>query len=112
MIFKRNPNRDLEGRLRSDRPRPDAELGDTIVASVSRTSQVARPRSLRIAFAAASIGILAALAAFGGVSYAASGVDHAATAVKHVFVSNPKSESKNAGPFDVLGSLRPSKTSA
>jgi len=112
MIFKRNPDKELESRLRNDRPRPDAELVDAIVASVGRTSPVARPRSLRIAFAVASVGILAALASLGGVSYAASGVTHAATAVKQVFVSNPKGESKQAGPFDVLSSLRPSKTSA
>ncbi len=112
MSFKRNRNRDLESRLRNERPRPDAELVDTIVASVSRTSAVARPRSLRIAFAVASVGILAALAALGGVSYAASGVTHAATAVKHVFVSDKAEQARQNTAFDVLSSLTPASTSA
>lgn len=112
MRFRRNPNAALEARLRSERPVPKSDVVDMIVGSVERTSPTIRPRSLRIAFAVASVGILAALAALGGVSYAASGVQHAAVAVKHVFVSNPKGESKQAGPFDVLGSLRPAKTSA
>ena len=112
MIFKRNPDSELESRLRSDRPRPDGELVDTIAASVERSVRVVRPRSLRLAFAVASVGILAALAAFGGVSYAANGVEHAAVAVKQLVVPSAQSESTANKPVDVLSSLIPSKTSA
>lgn len=112
--FNRHPDSELEDRLRASRPEPDSTLVRSIASRTGRATEAARPKSLRVAFAVATVGVVAALAAFGGVSYAASGVSHAASAVKHVFVA-PKGESKADSVFtkaSVPNGAIPSKTSA
>lgn len=112
-LFNRNPESDLEARLRAERPEPGSELVHAIVARVEGATELRRPRSLRLAFAAASVGALAALGALGGVSYAASSVEHAATAVKNVFVAKaPKGEARKGAPFKAATALIPAKTAA
>lgn len=114
MIFRRSQQSKLEAKLRRNRPLPDDELVDGIVSHIDADRPaVVRPRGLRVAFVAATIGAAAALATFGGVSYAASGVEHAAVAVKHVFVAKqPAQAAKPALSADVLNALQPGKTSA
>jgi hypothetical protein len=112
MFFQRNKESELETKLRRGRPRAGERLVDEIVSHIDGDRPVLRPRTLRIAFAAATIGMAVALAALGGVSYAASGVEHAAVAVKHVFVAKDFTPSKPSKPADVLGALQPGKTSA
>jgi hypothetical protein len=91
-FFKRGDG--LEGRLRADRPQPSDEFVSRIEARVSET----RPRyrtSFRFAVPAAlTIAMISALAAVGGVSYAASNVVSAASTVAKVFV--PAKEPKPA----------------
>jgi hypothetical protein len=111
-MFQRKRESELETKLRRGRPEPEKGLVDKIVSDVEGDRPALRPHSLRIGFAAATIAMLAALAALGGVTYAASGVQHAAVAVKHVFVAKPPSPSRQAAPNDVLNALQPGKTSA
>jgi hypothetical protein len=113
MFFQRKHQSELERKLRRRRPRADEALVDEIAAHIEGHQPASKPHSLRVAFAVASLGIITALAAFGGVSYAASGVQHAAVAVKHVFVpKQAKPVAKPSAAPDVLGSLQPGKTSA
>lgn len=111
MFFKRKQESELEAKLRRGRPQPDDGLVDEIVSNIEGDRPALRPHTLRIGFAAATVGLIAALAAFGGVTYAASGVQHAAVAVKHAFVGKAvKPQAKTPSP-DVLGALQPGKTS-
>jgi len=112
MFFKRNMESEIETKLRRGRPRPGERFVDEIVSHIDRERPAFRPRTLRIAFAAATIGVAVALASLGGVSYAASSVQHAAVAVKHVFVAKQVAPSKPSPTVDVLGALQPGKTSA
>ena len=113
MIFQRSQQSKLEARLKRGRPLPEEELVDEIVSHIEVDQPVVRPRGLRIAFAAATLGVAVALATFGGVSYAASSVEHAAVAVKHVFVAKqPALAAKPLPAADVLNALQPGKTSA
>ena len=101
MIFQRSHGSKLEAKLRRGRPLPDAELVDGIVSHIEGDRPaVVRPRGLRVAFVAATIGAAVALATFGGATYAASSVEHAAVAVKHVFVAKqPAQAAKPAPPW-------------
>ena len=75
----------LEGKLRAARPQPSDELVSRIEARVSETRPRTR-RSFRYAVPAAlTIAMVSALAAVGGVSYAASGVAGAVHSVAKVF---------------------------
>jgi hypothetical protein len=113
MFFQRNKESELEAKLRHGRPQPGERLVDEIASHIEGDRTALRPRTLRIAFAAATIGVAVALAALGGVSNAASGVQHAAVAVKHVFVAkNVTHQAKPSPSVDVLGALQPGKTSA
>jgi hypothetical protein len=112
MFFQRKHQSELERKLRRRRPRADEALVDEIAAHIEGHQPASRPHSLRVAFAVASLGIIIALAAFGGVSYAASSVQHAAVAVKHVFVAKKVTPAKPTPSADVLGALQPGKTSA
>jgi hypothetical protein len=87
----------LERDLRASRPQPADELISRIEGRVS----AARPRrsALRYAIPAAlTLALATALAAVGGVSYAATGVTHAAKAVAKVF-----SPAKSGGTLRVAG---------
>jgi hypothetical protein len=79
----------LEKRLRRERPQPSAALIEAIAPSVTARAPERQPTSRRqFAFAAALTATLAiALAAVGGVSYAANAVTHAAKAAKGVVVT-------------------------
>lgn len=112
MKFRRNSDSHLEAHLRRSRPEPSSDLVRTIVGSIERASAYERPRSLRVAFAVGCVVVLGGLAAFGGVSYAASGVEHAALAVKHVVA--PKALAAPAKTPDSLirSALAAGKTSA
>jgi hypothetical protein len=113
MFFQRNQESELETKLRHGRPQPGERLVDEIVSHIEGDRPGLRPRTLRITFAAATIGMAVALAALGGVTYAASGVEHAAVAVKHVFVAKKAARPSQQSPsVDVLGALQPGKTSA
>jgi hypothetical protein len=71
--------RELEGRLRAERPQPSAEL----IAAITPRRRQAPKR--QIAFAGAlTAALLAGLAAVGGVSYAAAAVGHAVEAAANV----------------------------
>jgi hypothetical protein len=111
MFFKRKQESELEAKLRRGRPQPDDGLVDEIVSNIEGDRPTLRPHTLRIGFAAATAGMIAALAAFGGVTYAASGVQHAAVAVKHVFVAKQVTRQTKTPSPDVLGALQPGKTS-
>jgi hypothetical protein len=113
MIFQRKQESELERKLRRGRPEPEEGLLDEIVSRIAADRPAFRPRSLRIGVAAATVGMIAALAAFGGVTYAASSVQHAAVAVKHVFVAKKVQRAAKPSPsVDVLGALQPGRTSA
>jgi hypothetical protein len=87
----------LERDLRASRPQPADELISRIEGRVS----AARPRrsALRYAIPAAlTLALVTALAAVGGVSYAATGVSHAAKAVAKVFTP-----AKQTSPVVVAG---------
>jgi hypothetical protein len=77
---------ELERELRSRRPEPRRELVDEIARMVA-----GRPRTTgrRVRFGVAvalTASMLAALGAFGSLSYAADGVSHAARAAVHVVI--------------------------
>jgi hypothetical protein len=96
-VFKRGNG--LERELRSARPAPSDELVAKIEARVREARPAYRRTSFRLAIPVAlTAAMVAALAAVGGVSYAASSVKHAATAVAHVFVP-----AKQSRPIVVQG---------
>jgi hypothetical protein len=78
----------LERELRAARPQPGDELVSRIEARVhAEQPALTRRRSFRIAVPVAlTAAMVGALAAVGGVGYAASSVEQAAKAVSHVFV--------------------------
>jgi hypothetical protein len=76
----------LEGKLRAARPQPSDELVSRIEARISETRPSYRRSSFRYAVPAAlTIAMISALAAVGGVSYAASSVAGAVHSVAKVF---------------------------
>jgi hypothetical protein len=96
-VFKRGDG--LERELRATRPAPSDELVAKIEARVREARPAYRRSSFRLAIPVAlTVAMVAALAAVGGVSYAASSVKHAATAVAHVFVP-----AKHTSPIVVQG---------
>jgi hypothetical protein len=81
-FLRRDP---LERRLRESRPVPRGELVRALETRIAAERPPRRSARLRIGLAAALTAALAsALAAFGGIGYAASGVTHAAHAVASV----------------------------
>lgn len=75
----------LERELRARRPEPRRELVDEIADRVVHESRHGAGRPARIGLAVAlSAGMLGALGAFGGLSYAANGVTHAVSSAVHV----------------------------
>jgi hypothetical protein len=72
----------LERELRAQRPEPRAEFMKALESKVGKAYR--RPFRLRVGLAAAlAVGMLAALGATGGFSYAATGVTHAVKAATH-----------------------------
>src|SRR5665647_2480191 len=84
-FFKRGDK--LEGELRAARPGPSDELVSRIEGRIrSERPALARRSSFRIAVPVTLTAVLVgALAAVGGVGYAATSVEHAVKAVSHVF---------------------------
>ena len=75
---------ELERRLR-DRPAPPTRLVDIVLRQIGTTTNRRERSSFRLGLAAAvSVGMLVALAAFGGLGYAASSVQHAVHAAVQV----------------------------
>jgi hypothetical protein len=85
-FFKRGGK--LEGELRAARPRPSDELVSRIEGRIrSERPTLARRGSFRVAVPVALTAVIVgALAAVGGVGYAATSVESAVKAVSHVFV--------------------------
>ena len=80
---------DLERELRAQRPEPRRELVDGIASRIVGERRHGASRGARLGVAVAlSAGMLAALGAFGGLSYAANGVTHAVDAAVHVITPN------------------------
>ncbi|HEY3764473.1 MAG TPA: hypothetical protein VGL44_04900 [Gaiellales bacterium] len=76
---------DLERELRAQRPEPRRELVDEIASRIVGERRRGAGRTARLGVAAAlTAGMLGALGAFGGLSYAANGVTHAVDAAVHV----------------------------
>ena len=74
----------LERDLRAERPEPRAEFMQALESKVGKAyRRPARPFRLGLA-AALTVGMLVAVGAFGGFSYAATGVSHAVKAATHV----------------------------
>ena len=75
----------LERELRAQRPEPRAEFMQSIESRVNGKAYRRPTGSLRLGLAAAlTVGMLVALASFGGLSYAATGVSHAVQAATHI----------------------------
>ena len=75
----------LERELRAQRPEPSVEFMRAIEDKVDGKAYRRQTRPLRLGLAAAlTIGMLVALASFGGLGYAATGVSHAVKAAAHV----------------------------
>jgi hypothetical protein len=90
--------RDLDKRLRAERPEPSSDLVSSIVSRFESRSERSQ-RSLRLGFAGALTAVaLGALAAVGGVSYAATQASHAYSAVKQVVVAKPTVVNKAKQP--------------
>jgi hypothetical protein len=84
-FFKRGDK--LEGELRASRPRPSDELVSRIEGRIrSERPALGRRSSFRVAVPVTITAVMiGALAAVGGVGYAATSVTHAVRAVSHVF---------------------------
>ena len=75
----------LERELREQRPQPRAEFMRAIEDKVDGKAYRRSGRPMRLGLAAAlTVAMLTALAAFGGLGYAATGVTHAVQAATHV----------------------------
>jgi hypothetical protein len=73
---------DLEGRLRSQRPRPRAAFVEALSVRVRESRSARRRRPARVGVAAAlAFGMLVSLGAVGGLGYAANAAKNAASAV-------------------------------
>ena len=82
-LFRRGDR--LERELRLSRPEPSAELASRIEARL-RADRPLRRGAWRVAVPVAFTGtLLVALAALGGIGYAASSIEQAARSVTHVF---------------------------
>ena len=76
---------DLERELRARRPEPRRELVNEIARMISTERRHGASRGARLGVAVSlTAGMLAALGAFGGLSYAANGVSHAVASAVHV----------------------------
>lgn len=75
----------LERELRAQRPEPRADFLHALESRIRSEGQRLPSRRLRLGLAAAlTVGLIAAVGAFGGLSYAATGVTHAVHAATHV----------------------------
>jgi hypothetical protein len=92
----RNSRDPLERRLRDSRPQPRPQVVDSISALVSSRPS-SRSAQLRLSLAGAFTAVfVVALAAFGGLGYAATAVTHAANSAVHI-VSPPQHDPPGSG---------------
>jgi hypothetical protein len=97
-FFKRGKDSELERELRRDRPQPRDEFVQMLSNRVERESRFGRSFRSRIAgVAIASAVMLAALGAFGGISYAANGVKDVVNVAKSVVVAAKGNDTKSNG---------------
>jgi len=81
-MLRYNRRKDLEAKLRAERPQPSAELLASIEDRVRFERQRSRGRRLRLAFVGGlTAAMLAALAVVGGIGQAATGVSDLTQAV-------------------------------
>jgi hypothetical protein len=81
--------RKLEARLRRERPEPGRELVEAITGELGAPGRRSTAPRLRLAFGVVlTAGLLVALAAVGGLGYAASSATRAVEEVKHAVVGN------------------------
>ena len=90
----------LERELRAQRPEPRKEFLRALESRMSGDRYRRPARSLRVGLVGAlTAAMLVALAAFGGLGYAATGVSHAVTAATHVVAPAHKAApAKKAAP--------------
>jgi len=80
---------DLERELRAKRSEPRRELLDEIASRIVGERRRGAGRAVRLGGSVAlSVGMLGALGAFGGLSYAANGVSQVVVSAVHVVVPN------------------------
>ena len=80
----------LERELRAQRPEPRTDFLHALESRVNGKAY-RRPARLRLGLAAAlTVGMIVALASFGGLGYAATGVTHAVKAATHVVAPQHK----------------------
>jgi hypothetical protein len=104
-------NRDLEAALRDARPRPSDHLLQSIAHRVEGAAPRRRTASFRIAAAGSlSAALLIALAAVGGVGYAASSVTHVVRTLEKV--AFPASHAKSAAHRQAPAAQPPRATAA
>ena len=102
-FFKRGKDSELERELRRNRPQARDEFVQMLSNRVERESRFSRSFRSRIAgVAIASAVMLAALGAFGGISYAANGVKDVVNVAKSVVVAAKGDDKKSNG--DTKGS--------
>ena len=83
--WRKNRETGLEAELRANRSEPSRELVHQIEANVREHGRTTRAGSFRVAFVSAIVvGMLAALASFGGLGYAATGAGHAVAQAKRI----------------------------
>ena len=83
----------LERELRAQRPEPRADFLHSLESRIDGKAYRRPTRSFRLGLAAAlTVGMLVALASFGGLSYAATGVSHAVQAATHVVAPTHKAK--------------------
>lgn len=79
----------LERELRTHGPEPRRELLDGIASKIVGERRRRTGRGVRLGVSVAlSVGMLGALGAFGGLSYAANGVSHVVASAVHVVAPN------------------------
>jgi hypothetical protein len=87
----------LERELRAQRPQPRAEFVEALETTVRSHSARPAARSFRLGLAAAvTVAMVVALAAFGGLGYAATGVTHTLRAAVHAVA--PAHKAKPSSP--------------
>jgi hypothetical protein len=83
--WRRNRETGLEAELRASRPEPSRELVHQLETRVRQDGRQARAGSFRVAFVGAIVvGMLTALASFGGLGYAATGAGQAMSKAKRI----------------------------
>jgi hypothetical protein len=83
--WRRNRETGLEAELRAYRPEPSRELVHKIETHVRELGRTTRAGSFRLAFVAAIVlGMLMALASFGGLGYAATGAGQAVSKARQI----------------------------